>query len=57
VHAHVVVAKRGGAAFGGHLLDLYVNPTLEVNVTETPGHLRKRSLPGLPVATIRLGES
>jgi hypothetical protein len=30
---------------------------LEVNVTETPGYLRKRSLPGLPVATIRLGES
>lgn len=57
VHAHVVVAKRGGAAFGGHLLELNVKPTLEVIVTETPTHLRKRSLPGLPVATIRLDES
>jgi len=57
VHAHVVVAKRGGAAFGGHLLELYVRPTLEVIVTETPTHLRKRSLPGLPIATIRLSES
>lgn len=57
VHAHVVVAKRGGAAFGGHLLELRVKPTLEVIVTETPTHLRKRSLPGLPVATIRLAES
>lgn len=54
VHAHMVVAKRGGAAFGGHLMELHVKPTLEVIVTETPTHLRKRSLPGLPVATIRL---
>lgn len=57
VHAHVVIAKRGGAAYGGHLLELYVRPTLEIILTETPTHLRKRSLPGLPVATIRLNES
>lgn len=57
VHAHVVLAKRGGSALGGHLLELHVRPTLEVIVTETPTHLRKRSLPGLPVATIRLRES
>jgi predicted DNA-binding protein with PD1-like motif len=57
VHAHVVVAKRGGEAFGGHLMELNVNPTLEIVLTETPVHLRKRSLPGLPVATIRLNES
>jgi len=57
VHAHVVVARRGGAAFGGHLLELHVKPTLEIIVTETPTHLRKRSLPDLPVATIRLNES
>ena len=57
VHAHVVVAKRGGAAFGGHLMELNVNPTLEIVLTESPTHLRKRSLPGLPVATIRLKES
>lgn len=57
VHAHVVVAKRGGGAYGGHLLELRVKPTLEVIVTETPTHLRKRTVPGLPVATIRLNES
>jgi hypothetical protein len=57
VHAHAVVAKRGGSAFGGHLLELHVKPTLEIIVTETPTHLRKRALPGLPVATIRLSES
>jgi predicted DNA-binding protein with PD1-like motif len=57
VHAHVVIAKRGGSAYGGHLLELHVEPTLEIVLTETPVHLRKRSLPGLPVATIRLAES
>jgi uncharacterized protein len=57
VHAHMVVAKRGGAAFGGHLIELHVKPTLEVIITETPTHLRKRAVPGLPIATIRLGES
>jgi hypothetical protein len=57
VHAHVVVAKRGGSAFGGHLLELHVKPTLEVLVTEMPAHLHKRSVPGLPIATIRLDES
>lgn len=57
VHAHVVIAKRGGGAFGGHLLQLHVHPTLEIVLTETPAHLRKRAVPGLPVATIRLDES
>jgi hypothetical protein len=57
VHAHVVIAKRGGNAYGGHLMALTVRPTLEIVLTETPTHLRKRSLPGLPVATIRLNES
>lgn len=57
VHAHVALAKHTGAMVGGHLIELYVAPTLELIVTETPTHLRKRSLPGLPVATIRLSES
>jgi len=57
VHAHVTLAKRGGAAIGGHLMELHVAPTLELIVTESPTHLRKRSIPGLPVATIRLAES
>ncbi len=57
VHAHTVLGQRDGSARGGHLLELHVRPTLEVIVTETPTHLRKRSLPGLPVATIRLDES
>jgi predicted DNA-binding protein with PD1-like motif len=57
VHAHIVLGKRTGNAVGGHLLELHVKPTLEIILTETPTHLRKRSSPGLPIATIRLDES
>jgi hypothetical protein len=42
VHAHVVVAHSDGRASGGHLLGGQVRPTLEVVVTESPEHLRKR---------------
>jgi uncharacterized protein len=42
VHAHVVVGRSDGTANGGHLLGGHVRPTLEVVVTESPAHLRKR---------------
>lgn len=42
VHAHVVVSHSDGRASGGHLLDGRVRPTLEVVLTESPAHLRKR---------------
>ena len=42
VHAHVVVGKRDGQAYGGHLLEAHVWPTLEVVLTESPAHLRRR---------------
>ena len=41
VHAHCVVAKRDGTAHGGHLLEAFVRPTLEVILTETPAIMRK----------------
>ena len=41
IHAHVVVGRRDGSACGGHLLAAYVRPTLEVLITESPGHLRR----------------
>jgi predicted DNA-binding protein with PD1-like motif len=41
LHAHVVLGNREGAALGGHLLEAYVRPTLEVLVVESPGHLRR----------------
>ena len=42
VHAHVVVGKRDGRAYGGHLLEAHVWPTLEVVLTESPAHLRRK---------------
>jgi predicted DNA-binding protein with PD1-like motif len=41
VHAHVVVAKEDGSAYGGHLLEARVRPTLEVVVVESPAYLRR----------------
>lgn len=55
VHAHVVVAKRDGAAFGGHLLEAHVRPTLEVVVTEEPEHLQRRHDPRTGLALIAAG--
>lgn len=31
VHAHVVVGKSDGTAHGGHLMEAYVRPTLELS--------------------------
>ena len=42
VHAHVVIGKRDGTAHGGHLKEAHVRPTLELILTESPAHLRKR---------------
>jgi predicted DNA-binding protein with PD1-like motif len=54
VHAHVVVGKRDGRAYGGHLLEAHVWPTLEVVLTESPAHLRRRvdEETGLPLIAL-----
>jgi predicted DNA-binding protein with PD1-like motif len=54
VHAHVVVGKRDGRAYGGHLLEAHVWPTLEVVLTESPAHLRRKVDPdtGLPLIAL-----
>ena len=54
VHAHVVLGKRDGAACGGHLLAAKVRPTLEVILTESPGHLKRRHDPASGLALIRI---
>lgn len=41
IHAHVVLGKIDGTAWGGHLLKGIVQPTLEVILTESPAHLRR----------------
>jgi predicted DNA-binding protein with PD1-like motif len=54
VHAHVVVGRSDGTTLGGHLLEADVWPTLEVVLTDTPQHLRKRHDPETGLALIEL---
>lgn len=42
LHAHVVVGRSDGTAHGGHFLGGRVWPTLEMILSETPQHLRRR---------------
>jgi predicted DNA-binding protein with PD1-like motif len=56
LHMHVVLGRSDGAALGGHLLEAHVRPTLEVVVTESPAHLRKRHDPESGLALIDPGE-
>jgi predicted DNA-binding protein with PD1-like motif len=52
LHAHVVLGRRDGSACGGHLLAARVRPTLEVIVTESPAHLKRRHDPRSGLALI-----
>lgn len=54
LHAHVVVGKSDGTAHGGHLLEAYVRPTLEVMLVESPVHLRRTYDPQSGLALIHL---
>ena len=54
LHPHIVLGKSDGSAHGGHLLEGHVRPTLEVIVTESPAHLRRRSDPETGLALINL---
>lgn len=53
IHAHVVLGLRDGSTRGGHLLKGLVRPTLEVIVTEMPGHLRRRKVAELGIALLK----
>jgi uncharacterized protein len=57
LHAHVVVGKSDGAAYGGHLIEGRVRPTLEITLVETPAHLKRRSDPATGLALIDLRRS
>ena len=45
LHIHCVLGCRGGRAVAGHLVEGHVRPTLEVVLTDSPVHLRKRHDP------------
>jgi predicted DNA-binding protein with PD1-like motif len=55
LHAHTVLGRSDGSTRGGHLLKGLVRPTLEVTLTETPAHLRRRMHPDINVALIDTG--
>ena len=55
LHPHVVVNRADGIAMG-HLLEAHVRPTLEVVLTESPGHPRKRKDSESGFALIVVGE-
>ncbi|MBO9590862.1 PPC domain-containing DNA-binding protein [Devosia sp.] len=55
VHAHAVLGKSSGAAVAGHLQAATVRPTLEIILTESPGHLRKRYDPAIGIALVDPG--
>jgi uncharacterized protein len=42
VHAHIVVGKSDGTAYGDHLMEAHVRPTLEVIQVESPAHLVRK---------------
>jgi predicted DNA-binding protein with PD1-like motif len=42
LHVHAVLGRPDFSTIGGHLQHITVFPTMEVIVTETPGHLVKR---------------
>lgn len=54
VHIHLVVGRRDGSALAGHLKSGHVRPTLELVVTESPAHLRRRKDPESGLALIDL---
>ena len=57
LHVHAVLGLSDGTTRGGHLLEGWVFPTLEVIVTETPAELRKVMRPDIGVALIDLDQS
>lgn len=52
LHVHVVLGRRDGSACAGHLFEAHVRPTLEIVLTESPAHLRKRRDPESGLALI-----
>jgi predicted DNA-binding protein with PD1-like motif len=57
LHVHVVLGLSDGTTRGGHLIEGWVFPTLEVVVTETPAQLRKVMRPDIGIALIDLDRS
>ena len=56
VHGHIVIGKSDGTAHGGHLLEAYVRPTLELFLAEHPGQLQRKMNDQIDLELIDLTE-
>jgi predicted DNA-binding protein with PD1-like motif len=54
IHAHITVGRADGTTRGGHLVEAYIGPTLEVVLQELPVLLRREHNDevGLPLITL-----
>lgn len=52
VHTHMVVGNSDGGTRGGHVLEAYVSPTLEVMLTEDPVAMHKKLDPATDLTLI-----
>ena len=52
LHLHAVLGKADGSVVGGHLIEAYVRPTLEVILIQPPSDLRKHKDPETGLALI-----
>jgi predicted DNA-binding protein with PD1-like motif len=52
LHVHVVLGLADGTTRGGHLMKGTVRPTLEVVLTDTPKHLRRKKNADIGIALI-----
>jgi uncharacterized protein len=55
LHLHAVLGKSDGSVVGGHLIEGYVRPTLEIILIQPPSYLRKRKDPETGLALIDIG--
>jgi predicted DNA-binding protein with PD1-like motif len=53
IHIHLVVGRRDGLAWAGHLGTSNIRSTLELVITESPAHLQKVKDPERGLALIR----
>jgi predicted DNA-binding protein with PD1-like motif len=57
LHLHVVLGLSDGTTRGGHLIAGTVRPTLEVVLTDTPSHLRRKKKSDIGIALIDIATS
>lgn len=53
LHLHAVLGRRDHSALAGHLRRAIVRPTLEIILTESPSHLKRKKDPETGLALIR----